>query len=347
MNTPESRIKPATTAALKIAGKRLREGDLVAFPTETVYGLGADATNEEAISRIYTIKLRPSFNPLIIHLYDLAAAEKVAHFDERARKLAKRFWPGPLTLVLKRRGDAKVTPMASAGLPTVAVRVPANDVAHTLLKAAGRPIAAPSANRSGHVSPTTAAHVAASLGMAVDLILDGGACTIGLESTVLDLSGERAVLLRPGAVTIEMLQETIGEVEPANPADAKQPRSPGMMDRHYAPSIPVRLNAIAAEPGEALLSFGAHAITGFAAERNLSEKSNLREAAANLYRYLRELDWSGFRAIAVMPIPEEGLGLAINDRLRRAAAVPAEKTEPKPKRQRKDKKKKKKEAKPS
>ncbi|MCE2510816.1 MAG: threonylcarbamoyl-AMP synthase [Alphaproteobacteria bacterium] len=336
VNAPESRIQPATTAALKFAGKRLREGALVAFPTETVYGLGGDATNGQAIARIFAIKSRPSFNPLIVHLYDLAAAEKVAGFDDRARALARRFWPGPLTFVLKRRADTKVSELASAGLDTVAVRAPANDVARTLLKAAGRPIAAPSANRSGHVSPTAAEHVAASLGTAVDLILDGGTCTIGIESTVLDLSGERAVLLRPGAVTAEMLNREIGAIDLADASDEKRPRSPGMMDRHYAPSIPVRLDATAVEPGDALLSFGAHAIAGFAAERNLSEKGDLTEAAANLYRYLRELDWSGFRTIAVMPIPEEGLGLAINDRLRRAAAVTegAAAIRPKPKRRR-------------
>lgn len=323
MNEPKSQIKPAISTNLKFAAKLLREGSLVAFPTETVYGLGADATNEQAIARIYTIKSRPSFNPLIVHVADLAAAEKVAVFDDRARQIAKRFWPGSLTLVLNRRENSKVSPAASAGLPTVALRAPANEIAQTLLKLVACPIAAPSANRSGSVSPTKAAHVAASLGTAVDLILDGGACEIGIESTVLDLSSDTPYLLRPGSVTEEMLAAEIGPLQRASLADSKKPRSPGMADRHYAPSIPVRLNATAIEPGEALLSFGPHSLTGFTAERNLSPSGELIEAAANLYGLLRELDWPGFRAIAIMPIPEEGLGIAINDRLRRAAAPSA------------------------
>ncbi len=339
MSVPESKIKPATPENLKLAGKQLREGGLVAFPTETVYGLGGDATNDQAIARIFAIKSRPSFNPLIVHLSDRTAAEKVALFDDRSRKLAERFWPGSLTLVLKRRADTKVSALASAGLPTVALRAPANAVAQTLLKVAGRPIAAPSANRSGNVSPTTAEHVAASLGTAVDLILDGGTCEVGIESTVLDVSGDTALLLRPGAVTQNMLRDAIGDIEVVTASDEKQPRSPGMSDRHYAPSIPVRLNVVSVEPGDALLSFGSHTITGFAAERNLSEKGDLTEAAANFYRLLRDLDWSGFRTIAVMPIPEEGLGIAINDRLRRAAAATGEAAPlaPKPKKRRKKK----------
>ena len=340
VSVPESTIQSATPANLKLAGKRLREGGLVAFPTETVYGLGGDATNDQAIARIFAIKSRPSFNPLIIHLADRAAAEKVAVFDDRARALAERFWPGSLTLVLKRRADTKVSALASAGLPTVALRAPLNDVAQMLLKFAGRPIAAPSANRSGNVSPTTADHVAASLGTAVDLILDGGTCEIGIESTVLDLSGDAATLLRPGAVTETMLRDVIGDIEAATASDAKRPRSPGMADRHYAPAIPVRLNVASVEPGDALLSFGTHGITGFAAERNLSEQGDLTEAAANFYRLLRDLDWPGFRTIAVMPIPEEGLGIAINDRLRRAAAATGEAAPnlaPRPKKRRKKK----------
>ncbi|MEW5705040.1 MAG: L-threonylcarbamoyladenylate synthase [Pseudomonadota bacterium] len=317
---PAPHILPATPENLKLAGERLRAGALVAFPTETVYGLGGDATNDQAISRIFATKSRPSFNPLIVHLRDVAAGEKVAVFNERAHRLVQRFWPGPLTLVLKRREDSGVSLLASAGLDTIAVRVPANAIARALLEAADCPIAAPSANRSGSISPTTADHVMTSLGMAVDLILDGGACELGIESTVLDVSENKARLLRPGAITKEMIEDVIGEIPAVTQSDRERPRSPGMGDRHYAPSIPVRLNATAVEAGEALLAFGPHTITGFAAERNLSLKGDLVEAAANFYRLFRELDWSGFRAIAVMPIPEEGLGVAINDRLRRAAA---------------------------
>ena len=340
MSVPESQIKPATQSNLKTAGKRLREGGLVAFPTETVYGLGGDATNDQAIARIFTIKSRPSFNPLIVHLADLATAEKVAIFDDRARRLAEHFWPGSLTLVLKRQADTKVSALASAGLPTVALRAPSNDIAQALLKYAGRPIAAPSANRSGNVSPTTAEHVAASLGTAVDFILDDGICEIGIESTVLDISDDSALLLRPGAITETMLSDVIGAIKVVTANDEKRPRSPGMTDRHYAPSIPVRLNATSVEPGDALLSFGAHAITGFAAERNLSNKGDLTEATANFYRLLRDLDWSGFRTIAVMPIPEEGLGVAINDRLRRAAAATEETASGQTKKSKKPKKRK-------
>lgn len=320
LNEPRSRILPATPANLERAGRLIRKGGLVAFPTETVYGLGGDATNDQAIAQIFASKARPAFNPLIVHLPDVAAAEKVAMFDDRARKLAARFWPGALTLVLERRKDSNVSELASAGLATIALRVPDHKIAQALLKQAACPIAAPSANRSGNVSPTTAEHVAASLGTDVDLVLDGGPCEIGIESTVLDLSGDAPCLLRPGAITQDMLVGEIGPVEKASPDEHKKPRSPGMADRHYAPGIPVRLNVTAIEPGEALLSFGSHTLTDFAAERNLSPDSNLVEAAANLYRLLRELDWPGFAAIAILPIPEEGLGLAINDRLRRASA---------------------------
>ena len=327
MNEFQSHIKPATPANLKRAGDLLCEGGLVAFPTETVYGLGGDATNEAAIAKIFAVKSRPSFNPLIVHIADLAAAEKVAVFDDRARALAKCFWPGSLTLVLKRQKNSPVSEAASANLPTVALRVPDSDIAQALLRQISHPIAAPSANRSGNISPTTAEHVAASLGTAVRLILDGGPCKVGIESTVLDLSGNRPCLLRPGVITEDMLIEKIGALEKATLNDPKKPRSPGMADRHYAPSIPVRLNVTSVAPGEALLSFGSHSISGFAAERSLSPSGDLDEAAANLYDRLHELDWSGFQAIAVMAIPEEGLGLAINDRLRRAAAPAHQKIE--------------------
>jgi L-threonylcarbamoyladenylate synthase len=302
------------------AATLLRAGRLVAFPTETVYGLGGDATNDRAVAAIFAAKGRPRFNPLIVHVPDLAAAERIAVFDGRARVAAPRFWPGPLTLVLPRRADSGVSLLASAGLDTVAVRVPAHPMAQRLLRAAGRPLAAPSANRSGRVSPTEAAHVAAEFaGDGPALILDGGPCAVGVESTVLDLSGEVPALLRPGGVTLEQLEAALGRI--ATPAaDSAAPRAPGQLASHYAPSLPLRLAAAAAHPGEALLAFGPEAPAESAATLNLSRTGDLTEAAANLFAMLRRLDQPEFAGIAVMAIPERGLGRAINDRLRRAAA---------------------------
>ena len=297
----------------------MRAGRLVAFPTETVYGLGGDATNGRAVARIFAAKGRPRFNPLIVHVPGLAEAEALAQFDERARELAGRFWPGPLSLVLARRKDSGLSLLVSAGLDTVALRAPAHPVAQVLLRAAARPIAAPSANRSGRVSPTTAAHVAAEFGRRIPLILDGGACTVGLESTVLDLTGPSPLLLRPGGVTVEQLGEILGRVETVAEGEGA-PRSPGRLPSHYAPRLPVRLDAVSARPGEALLAFGPAAPPGFAETLFLSRAGDLAEAAANLFAMLRELDRPDFVGVAVMPIPERGLGRAINDRLRRAAA---------------------------
>ena len=317
--TVSTTIVPASEAAITDAARRLRDGGLVAFPTETVYGLGGDATNDSAVASIFAAKGRPRFNPLIVHLPDLAEAEAIAVFDERARKAARRFWPGPLTLVLRRREDSGVSLLASAGLDTLAIRVPAHPVAQALLRQAGRPLAAPSANRSGRVSPTEAAHVASELDDQVALILDGGRCGVGVESTVLDLSGETPALLRPGGVTIEALTEALGSIGTTmNSPDA--PRSPGQLASHYAPLLPLRMNAAEARPGEALLAFGPEPPPGFAAALNLSPRGDLAEAAANLFAMLRRLDRPQFSGIAVMPIPERGLGRAINDRLRRAAA---------------------------
>ena len=299
------------------AARHLRAGELVAFPTETVYGLGADATNDAAVARIFSVKARPRFNPLIVHVTDLAIAQRLADFHERARALAERFWPGPLTMVLRRREDAALSLLVSAGLDTVAVRVPDHPVARALLIATGRPIAAPSANVSGRISPTTAAHVAAELENRVSLILDGGACRVGLESTVVNLSGRGTALLRPGGVAVEELEAVAG---PIGVAGAGPVRSPGMLRRHYAPRRPLRPNATRAGPGEALLGFGP---TAAPAVLNLSPRGDLVEAAANLFAMLRALDEAaGYSGIAVAPIPERGLGLAINDRLRRAAAPP-------------------------
>ena len=312
-----AKIRPATPEAIADAARLLREGRLVAFPTETVYGLGGDALQERAVAAIFAAKGRPRFNPLIVHVPGLAEAEAFVRFDARARRAAERFWPGPLSLVLPRRPESGLSLLASAGLDTVAIRVPAHPVAQKLLRAAGRPIAAPSANRSGRLSPTEAAPVAQELGERAALILDDGRTPVGLESTVLDLSGERPALLRPGGVPLEALESVLG---PVSLAARGARRSPGMLDSHYAPDLPLRLEAIAARPGEALLAFGPEAPPGFAAVENLSPAGDLAEAAANLFAMLRRLDRPEFAGIAAMPIPETGLGRAINDRLRRAAA---------------------------
>ena len=310
-------VSPAIPRAIARAAELLRAGRLVAFPTETVYGLGADATSDRAVAAVFAAKGRPRFNPLIVHVPGLAEAAALVKFDARARRIAAHFWPGPLTLVLRRRGSSGLSLLASAGLDTVAVRAPAHPVAQALLRATGRPLAAPSANRSGRISPTEAAHVAAEFGDNLRLILDDGRTPVGVESTVLDLSGETPALLRPGGVTLEALSALLGPV--AMPA-AGPLRSPGMLASHYAPALPLRLDAIAARPGEALLAFGPQPPAGFAEVAWLSRSGDLGEAAANLFAMLRQLDRPAFSGIAVMPIPEHDLGRAINDRLRRAAA---------------------------
>ena len=286
------------------------------FPTETVYGLGGDATSDNAVAAIFAAKGRPSFNPLIAHVASPDQAEDLVEMDATARLLAARFWPGPLTLVLKRRPDSPVSLLASAGLDSVAVRMPDHPVALALIKAAGRPLAAPSANRSGRISPTRAEHVAECLGRRVDIILDGGPCRVGVESTVLDLTEEPPTLLRPGGLAVEDLETVLGRPIRRSAGSPDAPRSPGQLESHYAPALPVRLNAPAADAGEALLGFGPAA----AATLNLSPAGDPTEAAAHLFAMLRALDRPEFKGIAVMPIPEKGLGLAINDRLRRAAA---------------------------
>ena len=312
-------ISAAAPRAINRAAELVKAGRLVAFPTETVYGLGGDATNERAVAEIFAAKGRPRFNPLIVHVRGLAEAERLAVFDDHARRVASRFWPGPLSLVLPRRGDNGLSLLASAGLDTVAVRAPAHEVAQALLRETGRPIAAPSANRSGRISPTEATHVFEEIGDRIDLILDGGRTPVGLESTVLDLSDETPVLLRPGTVTSEQLTELLGPI--AAPAEDR-PKSPGMLASHYAPSLPLRLEAVSAQFGEALLAFGPKAPPGFAEVQWLTSTGDLAEAAANLFAMLRRLDRPLFTGIAVMPIPEQGLGRAINDRLRRAATRP-------------------------
>ena len=313
--SPMPRVEPITPQSLAEAGRALRAGKLVAFPTETVYGLGGDATDDRAVAAIFEAKDRPSFNPLIVHLPDAAQVTDHATVNDDVRGMMAEFWPGALTLVLPRRPDSPISRLACAGLDTVALRVPAHDGARALLRAAGVPIAAPSANRSGRLSPTTAAHVAASLGEHVAIILDGGPCTIGLESTVLDVSGPSPAILRPGGVTQEEIETVLGRAVGVAGAEDGAPKAPGMLSSHYAPALPVRLDARSAEAGEALLGFG----RTDGATLNLSADGDLVEAAANLFAFLDALDRPDYSAIAVAPIPETGLGRAINDRLRRAA----------------------------
>jgi L-threonylcarbamoyladenylate synthase len=310
----------ANAENIAAAARLIAAGELVALPTETVYGLGADATNDHAVARIFEAKGRPRFNPLIVHVADTDAARTQVQFDRRAEILAERFWPGALTLVLPRQPDCSVSLLASAGLDSLAVRVPRHPVAHALLVACGQPVAAPSANASGRISPTTAAHVAESLGAKVAMILDGGRCPIGVESTVLDLTTPTPTLLRPGGVTEEELMVSIGSIPSSDATATERPKSPGQLASHYAPDLPLRLDAARLQRGEALLAFGPTPLTGAVVMQNLSPAADLVEAAANFFAMLRSLDRSGAAAIAVMPIPETGLGRAINDRLRRAAA---------------------------
>ncbi len=317
-------IIPAGDAAVTAAARALAAGGLVAFPTETVYGLGADATNAKAVALLYEAKGRPAFNPLISHVADLEAAQKIARFDDTALKLAQAFWPGPLTLVLPKTADCAVAELATAGLDTIAIRIPSHPVARAILAAFGRPVVAPSANLSGHVSPTTAAHVRADLDGRIDLIVDGGPVEVGVESTIVGCF-ETPMLLRPGGLPREDIERLLGRALTQAPPDAEsssgQPLAPGMLASHYAPRTLVRLNADSVAPDEALLAFGAPVAGAESASSvmNLSPQGDLDEAAANLFGYLRALDAKAARTIAVMPIPNHGLGEAINDRLRRAA----------------------------
>ncbi|MCC7046716.1 MAG: threonylcarbamoyl-AMP synthase [Alphaproteobacteria bacterium] len=305
-------------AAIARAAQALRDGLLVGLPTETVYGLAADATSDRAVAAIFAAKNRPRFNPLIVHVAEIAEARRLVAFDSRGEALAAKFWPGPLTLVLPRRADCGASLLCSAGLDSLAVRMPAHDVARAVIRAAGRPLAAPSANPSGRLSPTRAEHVARALAGKVALVLDGGACPVGVESTVVDLTGAKALLLRPGGVAEEQIAAVIGAL--GHPEPGSTIKSPGMLESHYAPRLPLRLGARDAKPDEALLAFGDKAPTGARMTLNLSPAGDLVEAASHLFDYLHRLDQSGARAIAAMPVPERGLGRAINDRLRRAAA---------------------------
>jgi L-threonylcarbamoyladenylate synthase len=312
----------ATPEGIARAAELLRGGALLAFGTETVYGLGGDATNASAVAAIFAAKERPLFNPLISHYPVAAKAFEDVEANAFARALAAAFWPGPLTMVLPRRPRCRVALITGAGLDTLAVRVPAHRDALMLLAAVDRPVAAPSANLSGQVSPTTAAHVLDGLRGRIAAVLDSGPCDVGVESTVLDLSGARPVLLRPGGVTAEAIETVIGPVE-TGASVAGILRSPGLLTSHYAPSLPVRLNAVSAASDEALLAFGPVRESADAIFQ-LSEAGDVIEAAARLFDGLRWLDTEGrhrgLRGIAAMPVPETGLGRAINDRLRRAAA---------------------------
>lgn len=308
---------PATTDAIGEAAQIIRAGGLVAFPTETVYGLGADARQGRAVARIFEAKGRPRFNPLIVHVAGIDEAAAYGVFTAEAERLAQAFWPGALTLVLPRREGAGLSDLVNAGLPTVALRVPSHEVARALIRAANAPIAAPSANISGRVSATRAEHVAADFSERIDMVLDGGPCAAGLESTIVALGGEEPSLLRSGAVAAEEIERILGRKLVRSGGSGIQ--APGMMQSHYAPRARLRLDADAPRPGEAFLAFGAHPHDD-SPTLDLSPSGDMREAAANLFAYLRALDGSGIDTIAVAPIPAEGLGEAINDRLRRAAA---------------------------
>lgn len=332
MGSPGVNLKAVSPDSLRQASDFLHAGELVVLPTETVYGLGANALDGEAVARIFTAKGRPTFNPIIVHVHDTETAQKYVSMDARAKAVAAAFWPGPLTIILPRRDNCAISELCSAGLPTLAIRVPAHPAALALLKESGLPIAAPSANVSGQVSATTPQHVVEGLGDKVAMILAAGACDVGLESTVLDLSAGKPVVLRPGAITAEQIADVLDcDVDYDFGEHGDKVKSPGQLLKHYAPSVPVRLNAVDVMPGEALLAFGSIKFMGIkggghakdlpqTALRNLSDTGDLNQAAANLFRMLRELDRPEHTHIAVMNIPDQGLGIAINDRLKRAAA---------------------------
>lgn len=306
---------------IRRAAEIIRAGGLVAIPTETVYGLAADATNDEAVARIFEVKARPHFNPLIVHVADLAMARRYTKVSPLAERLAAEFWPGPLTLVLKRREVCEISLLASAGLDTLGVRAPRHPLAQAVIAAAGVPLAAPSANPSGAVSPTRAEHVRDGLGDRIEMILDGGPCPVGLESTIVKVEGERAIMLRPGGVSAEAIERVIGR--PLDrPGVSVGVEAPGMLASHYAPASPLRLNVEAPYADEVFLAFGP-APKNHPHTLQLSEKRDPVEAAANLFAHLRAADAlcreCALKGIAVAPIPVDGLGEAINDRLRRAA----------------------------
>ena len=305
-------VLPADDAAITAAMELLRSGQIVAIPTETVYGLAADASNADAVAKIYAAKGRPDFNPLIVHVADQSAAENLAEFSPMAHQLAQAFWPGPLTLVLPLRADADIAGAVTAGLPTIALRCPAHPVMQALLKKTGLNLAAPSANKSGGISPTRAEHVLAGLGSAVPMILDGGPCAAGLESTIVAVRDNGWQILRPGPVSAAEIERVLGTSPLAASVDNIE--APGQLASHYAPSKVLRLNAIQPEPGEWHIGFGA-----MEGNDNLSASGDLAQAAANLFDALHRADASAALSISVAPIPHEGIGVAINDRLQRAS----------------------------
>jgi L-threonylcarbamoyladenylate synthase len=315
-------VRPADAAAILRAAAFIRDGKLVAFPTETVYGLGADATSESAVARIYAAKRRPQCNPLICHVGDVASAQRQGVFSAAARALAERFWPGPLTLVVPAAATTSVCDLARAGMTTIALRVPAHPVAQELVRAVGGPIAAPSANPSGRVSATTASHVWADFGRQIDLVLDGGATALGLESTIVGCDQDGCRLLRLGGIDRSALEAVLdGPLNVSTtPVLGEQPAAPGMLASHYAPNARLRLNVHTVAPGEVVLDFGAKFSSEPVIRLDLSPNGDLAEAAANLFAGLRALDAIGAPVIAVAPVPADGLGEAINDRLMRAAA---------------------------
>lgn len=326
----ETKILAINDQSLKDAANLLKSGGIVAFPTETVYGLGANALNGSAVAKIFEAKGRPSFNPLITHVLSLADAEEYGFFSEEACKLAHYFWPGALTMIVPRRAGCDISELVTAGLDTIALRVPAHKVARQLLKVCGLPLAAPSANISGEVSPTAPAHVAESLKDRVEIVLAGGACQIGLESTVIDMSGAEPIILRPGSITADDISTVLGRKITIDIGDHNAPKSPGQLLKHYAPRIPLRMNAIDLQAGEALLAFSTVRFMGIkgggaakdlpeTSRKNLSEDGDLYEAASNLFAMMRALDKPEHKGIAVMPIPNIGVGIAINDRLKRAS----------------------------
>ena len=313
MNSKNTEILSPDRAGIARAAQLLGQGELVAFPTETVYGLGADATNDTAVARIFAAKDRPTFNPLIVHVADLNAAHEIAEFTDVALRLASAFWPGPMTLVLPLKSDTGIASLVSAGLNTIALRVPEHALAQRLLSAFDGPVAAPSANPSGRISPTSAPHVLAGLNGRIAAILDGGTCPVGLESTIIGFD-PTPTLLRPGGLPVEAVENCLGQPLSEHVVSAT-PNAPGQLASHYAPIGAVRLNAAQAEPGETLLGFGP-----VDCDLNLSASGDLTEAAESLFGHLRQLDEMNADKIAVSPIPDQGLGRAINDRLKRAAA---------------------------
>lgn len=313
-----NRVKEATNETFKQAALLLRRGELVSFPTETVYGLGADAENNIAVAKIYSAKNRPSFNPLIVHLADVNLVSKYVQINELSKKLAKAFWPGPFTMVLPLNEDSNLSELITAGLDTVAIRVPENNTAHSLLDQFNGPIAAPSANKSGHISPTTAQHVDGEFGAELSMIIDGGPCEKGIESTIVEIKDNQVILLRPGNVTEDDIKEITGITVRTHRENTKAPNAPGQLKSHYAPETSMRLNVTSPNKNEGYLAFGPSPVGENIL--NLSPTGDLTEAAANLFSMMRKLDQLKLSAIAVAPIPQTGLGRAINDRLKRAAA---------------------------